>query len=39
MRMENVLTGKATDLSWDKIEFQLGLRDSDFNQNSLKRAR
>jgi hypothetical protein len=39
LRMENQLTGKATDLMWDDFSFQLGLTDADFTQNSLKRAR
>ena len=39
LRMENQLTGKATDLTWDTFTFNVGLTDADFNQNSLKRAR
>jgi hypothetical protein len=39
LRMENQLTGKATDLTWDTFKFGVGLSESDFNQNSLKRAR
>lgn len=37
--MENHQTGKSTMLSWQKYEFRIGLNDSDFNRNSLKRAR
>ena len=39
LRMENQLTGKATDLMWDDFTFKVGLTDADFTQNSLKRAR
>jgi len=39
LRMENQLTGKATDLTWDDFTFDVGLTDADFTQNSLKRAR
>jgi outer membrane lipoprotein-sorting protein len=39
MVMTNHQTGKSTDLLWEKYEFATGLSDSDFNQNSLKRAR
>ena len=39
LRMEHQLTGKATDLTWDEFIFRVGLSESDFTQNSLKRAR
>ena len=39
MAMVNHQTGKSTDLMWDEYEFATGLSESDFNQNSLKRAR
>jgi outer membrane lipoprotein-sorting protein len=39
MRMVNHQTGKSTLLTWKKYEFHIGLTDSDFNKNSLKRAR
>jgi outer membrane lipoprotein-sorting protein len=39
MAMVNHQTGKSTDLLWDEYEFATGLSESDFNQNSLKRAR
>jgi outer membrane lipoprotein-sorting protein len=38
MHMENHQNGKSTDLRWDDYQFQVGLSDGDFNQNSLKRA-
>ncbi len=37
--MVNHLTKKTTRLSWTEIKFQTGLTESDFSQNSLKRAR
>jgi hypothetical protein len=37
--MENHQTGKSTLLTWKKYEFHSGLTDTDFNKNSLKRAR
>ena len=37
--MVNHQTGKQTRLTLSKITFQNGLRDHDFNKNSLKRAR
>lgn len=37
--MVNHLTKKNTRLSWKEIQFQTGLGESDFSQNSLKRAR
>ena len=39
MSMVNHQTGKSTDLMWENYEFATGLSESDFNQNSLKRAR
>ena len=37
--MTNHQTGKSTVLVYDGYQFQVGLKDSDFNKNSLKRAR
>lgn len=39
MHMVNHQTGKSTLLTWHEYQFQTGLTDSDFNRNSLKRAR
>ena len=39
MKMINHQTGKSTDLIWNKIQFQNGYTENDFNKNSLKRAR
>jgi len=39
MHMINHQTGKSTTLSWKDYQFKTGLTDSDFNRNSLKRAR
>jgi outer membrane lipoprotein-sorting protein len=39
MHMVNHQTGKSTMLSWQSYKFQTGLRDKDFNRNSLKRAK
>jgi outer membrane lipoprotein-sorting protein len=39
MSMVNHQTGKSTDLLWEAYEFTTGLTESDFSQNSLKRAR
>jgi outer membrane lipoprotein-sorting protein len=39
MYMENHQTGKTTLLTWLKYEFQVGLSESDFTKNSLKRAK
>ncbi len=39
LHMVNHQTGKQTRLTLSDIAFQKGLRDSDFNKNSLKRAR
>ncbi|MGV6827567.1 MAG: outer membrane lipoprotein-sorting protein [bacterium] len=37
--MENHQNGKSTLLTWDNYQFRVGLKDSDFTRNSLKRAR
>jgi hypothetical protein len=37
--MVNHQTGKKTELKWEGYEFRTGLKDNDFNKNSLKRAR
>jgi outer membrane lipoprotein-sorting protein len=39
MHMENHQTGKSTDLLFSNYQFANGFTDSDFNKNSLKRAR
>jgi outer membrane lipoprotein-sorting protein len=39
MHMENHQTGKSTLLTWAKYKFNNGLKDKDFNKNSLKRSR
>ncbi len=39
MHMENHQTGKSTLLEWKGYRFRTGLDESDFNRNSLKRAR
>jgi outer membrane lipoprotein-sorting protein len=39
MIMINHQTGKSTILIWNNYQFGAGLKDSDFNRNSLKRAR
>ncbi len=39
MHMENHQTGKSTTLTWSDYQFRTGLEDSDFNKNSLKRAK
>ena len=39
MIMVNHQTGKSTELQWSNYAFKTGLSDSDFNRNSLKRAR
>ncbi len=39
MFMLNHQTGKSTLLKWSDYQFRNGLEDSDFNKNSLKRAR
>ena len=37
--MINHQNGKSTELKWTNYDFKTGLNDSDFNRNSLKRAR
>ena len=37
--MVNHQSGKSTELKWDNYAFKTGLVDSDFNRNTLKRAR
>lgn len=37
--VNNHQTGKSTKLTWQNYEFNQGLSDSDFNKNTLKRAR
>lgn len=37
--MENHQTGKSTELVTEELEFDVGVKESDFNKNSLKRAR
>jgi len=37
--MVNHQNGKSTELKWANYAFKTGLKDSDFNRNSLKRAR
>ncbi len=39
MTMTNHQTGKSTDMIAKEIKFRVGLTESDFNQNSLRRAR
>lgn len=39
MIMVNHQTGKETVLNWSKYKFKTGLKENDFNKNSLKRAR
>lgn len=39
MSMINHQNGKSTTLVWADYKFQVGLKESDFNRNSLKRAR
>ncbi|QGX40395.1 outer membrane lipoprotein-sorting protein [Permianibacter aggregans] len=39
MLMVNHQTGKKTELNWSNFRFNTGLKDEDFNQNTLKRAR
>jgi hypothetical protein len=38
-QMVNHQNGKSTDLEWNNYQFRVGLKESDFNKNSLKRAR
>lgn len=39
MSMENHQTGKSTELLFSNYEFQTGLKDKDFNKNSLSRTK
>jgi len=39
MFIENHQTGKSTRLVWQNYQFQTGLKERDFNRNSLKRVR
>jgi outer membrane lipoprotein-sorting protein len=39
MFMQNHQTGKSTMLKWTNFKFRVGLKDADFNEASLKRAR
>ena len=39
MTMENHLTGKSTVLNWSDFQFRTDLKDSDFSQTALRRAR
>ena len=39
MFVQNHQTGKSTLLTWQEYRFQTGLKEQDFNKNSLKRAR
>lgn len=39
MEMTNHVTGKGTDILWEKYIFRNGYNDNDFNKASLKRAR
>jgi len=39
MSMVNHQNGKSTELQWKNYAFNTGLKDSDFNRNSLKRVR
>ncbi|WP_455199602.1 outer membrane lipoprotein-sorting protein [Kaarinaea lacus] len=39
MHMINHQTNKSTELTWGNYQFKTGLKDSDFDRNSLKRAR
>lgn len=38
-QMQNHQNGKSTELKWSGYQFRVGLNDSDFNKNTLKRAR
>ena len=38
MDMENVQTGKSTTIIWENFKFDTGLRERDFDRNSLSRA-
>lgn len=39
MNMQNHQNGKSTELKWNNYAFKTGLKESDFNKNSLKRVR
>ena len=39
MHMANKQTGKSTEIQWSDYQFRTGLRDRDFNANTLRRAR
>lgn len=39
MQMVNHQNGKSTELKWQNYAFKTGLKDNDFNKNSLKRVR
>lgn len=39
MHMNNHQNGKSTDLTWSDYKFKKGFKESDFNKNTLKRAR
>lgn len=39
MLMVNHITGKSTELTWENYKFGSGLKDRDFDKNTLKRAR
>ena len=39
MHMSNHQNGKSTELKWSDYEFKKGFKESDFNKNTLKRAR
>jgi len=39
MNMVNHQNGKSTELKWSDFKFRVGLKDKDFNKNSLKRVR
>ena len=39
MNMVNHQNGKSTELEWSNYKFRAGLKDRDFNKNSLKRVR
>ena len=39
LMMINHQSGKKTELKWEDYQFRTGLKEGDFNKNSLKRAR
>ena len=39
MSMINHQTGKSTELNWENYQFQTGLKDRNFDRDTLKRAR